>query len=483
MAQFHNPHGLEFQLILESPRMTQSIDLQYVVAEINMYEDLFESFMKVEIALNDALGIIDKFPVVGDETLTFNYQLLTKKVYTQKFKLYRISHRSLAKARQHTVVLHGITEPGYKNSLESIYKPYIQKKPHEIVNDICDQYLDIPTGASLDQGPVTAKTLAVPVKTVNTYTRVSSGQNPLQLINMICNESKSEKAKDYKNPSNYVFYEDNLKFNFLPINFLLEKNIAGDFKNFFLGIPKNTDQFEKAEKPTYGAEDEAYFKGITSFKFVDEFDNLDSIHRGSYQNEVNIIDPILKRFRMHPIPEPDKKKHQFEYVRDFDDLTHMPNSGEKFILPEGDVGKATKPYAAHRRMMITQYELDDEKYPTIGYLDGKLSAGDQLLDPRQRHKNLPESLHEKNNLMTHVVEITVPGNPDLTVGEQIIIQVPQPTLYESEAVRFLELYGQQATFLVTAVRHLYRSQDESYSMVLSCSAETYGKDPKGMKVI
>ena len=161
----------------------------------------------------------------------------------------------------------------------------------------------------------------------------------------------------------------------------------------------------------------------------------------------------------------------------------MPNSGEKFILPEGDVGKATKPYAAHRRMMITQYELDGEKYPTIGYLNGKLSAGDQLLDPRQRHKNLPESLHEKNNLMTHVVEITVPGNPDLTVGEQIIIQVPQPTLYESEAVRFLELYGQQATFLVTAVRHLYRSQDESYSMVLSCSAETYGKDPKGMKVI
>ena len=483
MTKFHNPLGLDFSLTLTSPILGSTpIDLQLVAYEINMYEDLFDPFIKIDVVINDALGIVDKFPLVGDEMLEFLYSVKGGEVFVQNFKLYRVSHRSISKARQHTVVLHGITEPGHKNSLQSIYKPYIQKKPHDIVSDICLNYLDIPSGAALDQGPVAAKSLFVPVKTDNTYSRVSTGQNPLQLINMISAEAKSEKAKDYKNPSNYVFYEDNLKFNFVPLDFLLEENIAGDYKNFFLGVPQNKDQFEKGEKTTWSDDSSVYYKAITSFRFIEEFNNLESIHRGSYQNEVNIIDPILKRFRMHPIPEPDKKKHQFEYVRDFDDLTHLPNAGEKFIVPGGDVAKATKPYAAHRRMMITQYEEDGEKYPTIGYLDGKLKAGDQLLDPRQRHKHLPESLHEKENLFSHVVEITVDGQPEVTIGEQVIIQVPQPTAFDGEVNEFLKLYGDKATFLVTAVRHVYRAESEAFSTIMSCSAETYGNTPAPLAV-
>jgi len=483
-SKWHDSHGLEFSLILSSPHAVEDIDLQLVAVEINMYEDLFNSFMRMEILINDGLGILDKFPVIGEETVTFSYRLLgeEKIQYTQVFNLYKVSDRSIERARVHSAVLQCISKPGHKNSLEYIYKPYIDKKPHEIVSDICNEYLDIPAGAALDQGPVESKSLSIPVKTDNTYTRVSTGQNPLQLINILRSEAKSSKAKDFTNPSNYLFFEDNLKFNFVPLDFLLEKNIAGDYKNFFLGAPQNKDQFEKGEKTTWSDDSSVYYKAITSFRFIEEFNNLESIHRGSYQNEVNIIDPILKRFRIHPIPEADKNKHQFEYERDFDDLTHLPNAGEKFIVPGGDVAKATKPYAAHRRMMITQYEEDSEKYPTIGYLDGKLKAGDQLLDPRQRHKHLPKSLHEKENLFSHVVEITVDGQPEVTVGEQVIIQVPQPTAFDGEVNDFLKLYGDKATFLVTAVRHVYQADSDAFSTTLSCSAETYGNKPAPLAV-
>ena len=319
--------------------------------------------------------------------------------------------------------------------------------------------------------------MSIPVKTDNTYTRVSTGQNPLQLINLIRSEAKSSKAKDYTNPSNYLFYEDNLKFNFVPLDFLLEKNTARELKKFFLSVPQNKDQFEKGENP-YPSQ------SIASFKFIEQSDHLDSIHRGTYLNEVNIIDPILKRFRMHPISGADKKKHQFEYIRDFYDLKHMPNSSGKFITDQGEVGKATKPYATHRRMMITQYEEDNEKYPEIGYMDGKLGAGDQLAAPRQRHKHLPESLHEMGNIFEQVVEITVPGDPDLSVGHHIQILVPQPTNIDKETNLFLMRYGQEAEFFVTAVRHMYQGTNEAYYTVLSCSAETFGEEPiPGIKVI
>ena len=134
-------------------------------------------------------------------------------------------------------------------------------------------------------------------------------------------------------------------------------------------------------------------------------------------------------------------------------------------------------------MMITQYENEGEKYQEIGYLNGKLSAGDQLNAPRQRHKHLPESLHEMENLFNHMVEVTVPGDPELTIGQVIKIKVPQPTQFKDETQKFLFLYGQEATFVVTAIRHLYNANRDSYNMVLSCSAESFGKDVEGMRVI
>lgn len=473
MTQIHPPQGLanRHTLALTSDIAAAALELSLMVAEINMYEDMFGGFMRMEVVISDAVGLMDKFPIVGDETLTWTYYLEGYDPYTQIFKVYKVSGRSVDRARAHSMVLHGISLPGHKNSLESIYKKYIQKKPHEIVDDICSNYLSLPTGGGQGQ-----KALVTPVPTENTYTRISSGQNPLQLINFLAAESKSTQASTYKKPSNYVFFEDHKQYNFVPISHLMEK---GPKRDFFLAAPQIKSQLEKGNN----------FPGeaILSLKMLDSFDDLDSLHRGTYLNEVNIIDPILKRFKMHPLKEPDKPKHQFKYQRDFNDLTHLPNSGSKTLSPNSDIIKGKKPFAAHRRMMITQYEKDDsEKYPVNSskYFETMkpFKPGDQLLDPRQRHKNLPESIHEKENLFNHVVEITVPGDPDVTVGQTVKIKVPQPTSFK-EKDEYLILYGEEATFLITAVRHIYNGATDSYTMVLSCSAESFAKEPSGQKVV
>ena len=59
MPQFHESYGLDFTLVLSSDLAEKSVDLQLMVAEINMYEDMFGPFMRIEVVLNDALGLID----------------------------------------------------------------------------------------------------------------------------------------------------------------------------------------------------------------------------------------------------------------------------------------------------------------------------------------------------------------------------------------------------------------------------------------
>ena len=87
------------------------------------------------------------------------------------------------------------------------------------------------------------------------------------------------------------------------------------------------------------------------------------------------------------------------------------------------------------------------------------------------------------NLASHVLEVTVPGDPEMYVGNLVKLKIPQPTNFADDADKFMRLYGQEATFLVTAIRHVYKGQNDGYFMVLSCSAESFGEKPAPQRVL
>ena len=492
-----DPHELalfDFNMQLSSPIAKSPIELHLMVLEYNLYEDIFSNFMKIEVLISDAIGLIDKFPIIGNEDLLLTYGLAEEEIFQEKFKIYRVSNRSIVKARQHSIVLHGITYEGYRNSIDSVYRPYIDYEATNIVYDLFYEHLQ-PWYANQEFN-LPHKEIFMPIKSSNQISRVSTGQNPAQVINMIAAEAQSSTSKDYETPSNYLFYEDNRKFNFVPLDFLIAEKNDAEIPEFFLAVPQDKDQNEKGENSGERKPGAFPSRSIISFKFVEQFDHLDSAHRGAFQNEVNVIDPIMKRFKMHPMQGSDQRKHQFKYNRDFDNLTHLPFSGFKMISPNSFLGRGTKPGATHRRMMISQLDNDIQNasidknqpydyyryHPYLGQKQ-RVQPGDQIFNPRVRHKYLPESIHEKENLFSQVVEVTVPGDPKLTCGMHIRLKVPQPTITDEDHQEFIRLFGQEATFLITAVRNMYKGDVDAYYMVLSCSAESFGVPPVGKNVL
>jgi hypothetical protein len=449
----HQPYGLDFKLILTG--LNQALDLALVVVEINMFEDMFGSFMRMEVLINDSLGLLDKYPIIGEETLTYIYKNPKDEEKTQFFKVYAVSERKLVNSRSHGILLHAISWEGMRNSMEYVYKPFIQKKPNDIVDEVFNKYLKASTKA-LVTDPAS-----------NDHTKVSSGVNPLVLIHEMANEAKSAKFATLPNgPSSYVFFESFDFFFFVPCAWFFEKSKSYTFK---LGVPMDQNQFEDGNA----------FPGetIRAMRFVNTFDNIEASHRGAYLNEVNSLDPILKRFKMHPIQE--KNKYTFKYLRDFDQLKHLPLSSQKFLLGNDPYSPASakKLYSTHRRMLNTQIEEDGENYPTISYLSGRVSGADQLNAPRKRHEFLAATLHEKYNLQTQSIEITTHGVAEIGTGEIVEILIPQPTQLAGEHKDYLYLYGQQNTFLVTAIRHVYQRATDAYYTVLRCSKESFGEAP------
>jgi len=449
--QFYETYGLDYELSIQSKIGGDLQIINLMVIELNMYEDMFGPFMRMEVVINDSLGLIDKLPIVGDEELTFTYGNPNEQQFEQTFVVYKVAGRTNIKDRAQVYTLHAISREGHKNSLEYVYKPFIDKKPHEIATDIYDNYLK--SGDKMLRA----------IRTDNVYSKVTSGQNPVQVLNQLAKEAQGP----YK-ASSYLFFENKDDFYFAPLSFFYTG--SADPFNFFLSVPNEQPQLEKG-KGAFPA------RSIKSIKYLDSFDNLDVVHRGAYYNEVNIIDPILKRFVVHPLKNADKKKYQFDYKKNWDDLDHLPNSGEKFISEAGELGKAKKAYSTHRRLMLSNIAQDNETYQQIGYLEGKTAAGDQLNAPRVRHEHLSSTAHESANISTNVVEITTPGIAELAVGTMVKINIPQPTQLAGEHMKFLLLYGQEATFIITAIRHHYDTASDVYSMVLSCSKESFGEVP------
>jgi len=176
--QYYETYGLDYQLTIQSKIGGSPQIINLMVIELNMYEDMFGPFMRMEVVINDSLGLIDKLPIVGDEELVFTYGNPNEQQFEQTFVVYKLSGRTNIKDRAQVYTIHAISREGHKNSLEYVYKPYIDKKPHEIATDIFDNQLK------------SSKKMLRAIPAEDKYSKITSGQNPVQVINQLAKEAK-----------------------------------------------------------------------------------------------------------------------------------------------------------------------------------------------------------------------------------------------------------------------------------------------------
>ena len=458
MSRLYEPHGFDYELTIISPVGQGPLQINELVQEINWYEDVFSPFMKIEIAWVDALGLFDKLPITGDETIVFTYSTPNETEYTQLFNVYKVAQRQLAKERTHSYIIHGISLEGMNNSLTQVYDSYVKQSTLGAISDVFNKYLAQNKSLVID-GKSASDTI---------LTKIGTGQQPARFISELCNETQSSQHPEC---SSYLFWENRDQFNIRTVSSLLDQ----EYKyKFYLGDPTDAELYvgEAKGQPDVPA------KTVIHFRFNNNMDQLDEMMDGMSKNEINIIDPILKRFKMNPIEE--KEKYQFDYEKDFDKLEHIKTGGgSKWIVSDGKVARGEKPGASHRRMFFTQIEEDGENYPTVSYLNQRSDPDNILSAPRKRQKFAARSIHERRNLMSHTIDITTPGTTDIMAGDHVLVHVPQPTQLKSEFSDYLLMWGDEPNFVITGIRHVYRVAEENYFSVYSCSKESYIEQPVG----
>ena len=451
-----------------------ALNIKDIVMGIDIFHDLMDNGIYCELVITDAMGLVEFLPIVGDETLSLKLGtpgFLDYRTYI--FRIYKVSNRKKGAERNETYVLSGVSQEVINNHRLSVKKSYKDLTADVITRNIYDEFLK-PTEA--EHYIVKKKNLKVQDSLQNLNLNFP-GEKPFTAINMAAREGRiksgsnlstynfagkfntSETLNDNSEASNFVFYESYDGWNFRTIDSLMQGEV---FEKFYLSEAST-------EKPLTDGGDIIHPRQlIEDVRVLKQFDTIENIENGLYSHDIETIDPILKKFT----------EVTFTYDTDAENFSHLEKKPNEKLYAKNSVFKKVSK-SSYKYFIPSnigdprQVTYVKEKVYDPFFANTAIETDQQIRNPRKLHEFLSYDVLSRVQLNNIVIEVTVPGNSDLEVGQIVELTLPQNTEVQEYLRRTNLLYNKR--FFVTAVRHTINVQDMSFYTTMECVKDVYGK--------
>lgn len=281
MSEVYKPKGVVIDEIkLINFDGAQSIDIENMFVDLNIYEDMYHSQITGDITIEDTLELIETFPIIGEESLTIRWHVPTASINdyinSGTLRVYRIGNRSASGAKGGkgmTYTLYFIAEEGITNLNNTISRSFNTKTASEIASIVFNDYVD--TDKEIDIEPSEGKLkLIVP------------NWKPFRTMNWLA----GNKAVNAKKNADFFFFESlngptGPKFNFKSLSTLFEQDSVFDieFQTQNLSTGKEKNMITASHN-------------IESFSFPKNADMIDNMSNGMYAQTWIFHDPLRKKF-------------------------------------------------------------------------------------------------------------------------------------------------------------------------------------------
>jgi len=442
MKQQAKNNEIEFDIGLTNFKDDQILNIKGLVVEFNVYEDIFSPVVKADFLIKDSLGLTEIFPIVGDEKIVLSFKTAgERKNLNFVFDVYKTTQRTILEERSHGYVLHGISRHGIRDLQSIVDKAYVNQPISDIVNKVFTEKL-LPAGT---KGLIAEETSGL-------QSIIATKQTPFEFISLLASEAKSA---EYPETSTFVFYEDRDSFRFRTISSMFDEVVVDDF---YLADPSD-------EKLRDNKEAIKSYQSIIGITFESGFDTLSGLQNGLFKNNVQVLDSVLKKYT----------STDFNYNQEFDTLYHI--SSNKLISDLGAIGSDGQP--THQRFLSSR--IGPNQYSTQSYLNDRITQTNDthFASPRLRQDFLRYSVSELQTFSQYTMNVSIPGNSFIKVGELVNIYVPQNSDLVKDKQTYLKLFGQQnPSFLITAVKHNYKSTTAAYTTTFNVMKESFGRQIK-----
>ena len=353
------------------PGQQAEVDITAQVKSIDIYEDMTEPSMMVELFLVDAINLVQDFPIIGEEMITLSYITPGRDIPSKKgFNVYSVQGQGVDKNSQSSMyTIKAVTPLHYHNSSITIEKAY---------NDTVDVMVSDILKNTAQEAEVSS-ILVNTEKTRGLLPITIPGLSPLHAIDYLRQKAVSAK---YVNGGAYTFFENQYGYQFKSIEAIIEEGREQVATKEFTFAPDT-----KSDKQR----DQYAYRNILRYLKIQNFDIVKNIYEGVYNNTVEAFDLITKQSRFTNF-DIGSKARNFVATDKSNRLPNSPQMIEKF----GKKGSS--------------------KY----FIPADASKGSDYLDSTIGSKNAFQKMFNQNR-----ARIMINGDNYISAGDLIKLNLPE----------------------------------------------------------
>lgn len=416
-------------LVLYSLISKQGIDITNLMEELNIFDSIFTTSISGNIIIRDSIGLVEKLPLAGNETL--NVTLIKpgtdgEETFEKIFKIYKLSERKATSNLSEVYTLHFCSFTQFFSEQTKISRAYNYKTYSSVVENILKEELKINSEEIFISPSFGNVNVTIPNLT------------PLEACSWL-----AKRSLDSVNVPSFLFFE-NLQdgFIFSNLDVLYEKfNTTLEYSHNIQTAPDSTRS------------DNVF--GINYSELDQGFNVLSSIKQGVYASTHLGIDFTTLSF----------EKTEFDsslYAPTILNLndSHRVNKTQ-FVSVDGT--KATDKFLSNLKITPLTKNQPLSKY---------IKSRDKTVFSNDTDKIILQRQYIFQNLLNNKVYLSVPGLMSLNSGRSIKINFLERNLREKKDGDELDdLYS--GRYIITSSRHVF-TPDGVYRTFMECSTDSYG---------
>jgi len=466
------------QLLLTAVSSELPLDLKPYMMEFHLYEDIFSPTLHGSVIIRDAVNLIGKLPIIGDEVLTVDiqtpwgdvggynksnlgsYDPLNK--IQKSFSVYAVKDRKLNNDREQYYQLFFCSIEAAADNIIRLSQKY-EGTTDEIVFKIFEENISTPriftSKQVIENTDEKTQLYIADTPHESTITFVAPMWSPIQCINWL---AKRCIGSTHKSPT-FLFYETTKGFYLSSIEELIAYQLESNQIYSDYVYHPNLSELQKVSSLSKG------FATVEAMKFLTNLDIIQSQDLGHFASTVHSFDMVKKNYTTYTYD------HGFNFNgTDEKPTSHMESY--KYVANSDGSGS---------------YQLDETKKFNMIYPINVLRSGDNkpfvatvnpgVLDSTEDSIDLhPEQFIAQRNsslmdLTTMRLQLTVPGRTDIEVGRLIRFFYPsvgeKNVKDDSEAFIWDILIS--GIYMVTAIHH--QITPFRHTMFIEISKDSYAQ--------
>ena len=407
------------------------VNIKHLIAEVNIYQDINTPFISGNMVIQDARGIYELLPFLGQERLLFELSTPSSSGMIDMTEysawIYNIQDRFPTTDRSQTYVIQFTTNEAYKNLRTKVSQSF-SGTIGNMVADILknDTYLGTKKNVTVDP-------------TMHSRKFIAPNLRPFRVINQLKEHAISQKGEPY-----FVFYEDPYGFQFRSLDSLL--GVAGESAV----VHKRTFKSQVPDDPN-DIDDQMSL--LLSFHIDDSNNTLTNTGAGMFNSTLTVHDVFNKQVN----------RYIFNYMEDSYNIRNNTNQDSGSSGPM----VAMTPVDRDGNSIVAFPDAKHYLHPSSsGYLhmEGSSSSPEYNYVDNMAAAWMMENRSRELELDYFTLDVAMYGDTGLSVGNLINLVIPsnkpQNTTGGPES-RDSILSGR---YLITSLRHKVNTGEGIHTM-------------------